>query len=101
MESLPVPPNLKLGKEWPFENEKDRAIISHYNYGGFSTWSAPGADFNCMIWVARLCGIFFLADDYIHVHKKSDRISGFKRAAEAPGLEFWEASMCLSQSVSC
>jgi hypothetical protein len=40
-----------------------------------------------MIWIARLCAIFFLADDYIDIHKESDRIPGFKRAAQAPGLE--------------
>ncbi|KAE9386861.1 terpenoid synthase [Gymnopus androsaceus JB14] len=76
-----------LMKEWPFTSEKERQKVPRCKLAGFSTWCAPGADFDRMIWGARLAGIFFLADDYIDSGKELDRIPGFKKAAEAPGLE--------------
>lgn len=82
-------------KYWPFSSEKKRARIPFMNLAGFSTWctytmclclhnplirriGAPAADFDRMVWGARIAGIFFLADDYIDSGKMLDRIPGFK-----------------------
>ncbi|KAF9046973.1 terpenoid synthase [Rhodocollybia butyracea] len=85
IESSPVPPSLKLGKVSPFPPQAGQPYPPARNH---PEWRAtPGADFNRMIWAARLTGIYFLTDDYMDVDNQFDRISGFKRAAEAPGLE--------------
>jgi hypothetical protein len=47
---------------------------------------APASDFNRMVWIARLGGVFFLSDDYIDSGKEFNRIPGFKRAAEGHGV---------------
>ncbi|KAF5343069.1 hypothetical protein D9758_011143 [Tetrapyrgos nigripes] len=72
-------------KYWPFSSEKKRSRIPFMNLAGFSTWCAPAADFNRMVWGARIAGIFFLADDYIDSGKMLDRIPGFKTAATGTG----------------
>ncbi|KIM35562.1 hypothetical protein M413DRAFT_32419 [Hebeloma cylindrosporum] len=72
-------------KYWPFSSEKKRARIPFMNLAGFSTWCAPAADFDRMVWGARISGIFFLADDYIDSGKMLDRIPGFKQAATGTG----------------
>lgn len=74
-----------LMDNWPFESEKDRMKVPRCKLAGFSTWCAPAADFDRMVWGARLAGIFFLADDYIDSGKELERIPGFKRAAEGTG----------------
>jgi Delta6-protoilludene synthase len=89
-------------KYWPFSSEKKRARIPFMNLAGFSTWcqsrshvsfvpcsnflGAPAADFDRMVWGARIAGIFFLADDYIDSGKMLDRIPGFKAAATGTGV---------------
>ena len=47
---------------------------------------APAADFDRMVWGARIAGVFFLADDYIDSGKMLDRIPGFKKAATGAGV---------------
>lgn len=49
---------------------------------------APAADFDRMVWAARLAGAFFLADDYVDTGKMLDRIPGFKQAATGNGVRF-------------
>lgn len=88
-------------KYWPFSSEKKRARIPFMNLAGFSTWctytrrlsfynlligrtGAPAADFDRMVWGARIAGIFFLADDYIDSGKMLDRIPGFKAVCVFP-----------------
>ena len=73
-------------KYWPFSSQKKRARIPIMNLAGFSTWCAPAADFDRMVWGARIAGIFFLADDYIDSGRMLDRIPGFKHAATGSGV---------------
>ena len=92
-----------LMANWPFSSEKKRARIPFMNLAGFSTWctsrgtirflvpdvissGAPAADFDRMVWGARIAGVFFLADDYIDSGKMLDRIPGFKKAATGTGV---------------
>ncbi|KAJ3558602.1 hypothetical protein NM688_g821 [Phlebia brevispora] len=74
-----------LMTDWPFSNESKRSRIPFMNLAGFSTWCAPAADFDRMVWGARIAGVFFLADDYIDSGKMLDRIPGFKKAATGTG----------------
>ncbi|THG97347.1 hypothetical protein EW026_g4628 [Hermanssonia centrifuga] len=72
-------------KYWPFSSENKRARVPFNNLAGFSTWCAPAADFDRMVWGARIAGVFFMADDYVDSGKMLDRIPGFKKAATGNG----------------
>ncbi|EIM88906.1 terpenoid synthase [Stereum hirsutum FP-91666 SS1] len=66
----------KVGKVAPFPplpGAPYPPVRNHPRWKG-----APAADFDRMVWGARIAGIFFLADDYIDSGKMLDRIPGFK-----------------------
>ncbi|THU86527.1 terpenoid synthase, partial [Dendrothele bispora CBS 962.96] len=66
----------KVGKAAPFPPLPGQPYPPTRNHPRWR--GAPAADFDRMVWGARIAGIFFLADDYIDSGKMLDRIPGFK-----------------------
>lgn len=87
----PARRNVPVYRLWALQDSvpgvrRDACYLRSFLVPDVISSGAPAADFDRMVWGARIAGVFFLADDYIDSGKMLDRIPGFKKAATGAGV---------------